>query len=213
MRLLLASSRPAPPAVELVELGGIGARVGVVANGHDLATRRVRRRVVAEELEFASGIGLAPVEFDLRRFQRRPDRLPEALAEISLLWVTGGNVFVLREVMRRSGLDAVLSDQLRRGALAYVGFSAGACVCGMTLRGLELVEDLPGGSAPNWSGLALTDFAIVPHYHSAPPLGPAVDRVVASWEDNETPYRALRDGETILVEAQSAPGSDGGGLR
>jgi hypothetical protein len=27
------------------------------------------------------------------------------------------------------------------------------------------------------------------------------------------PYRALRDGETILIEAQSAPGSDGGALR
>jgi dipeptidase E len=213
VRLLLASSRPAPPAAELVELVGIGARVGVVANGHDLATRRVRRRVVAEELEFASAIGLQPVEFDLRRFHRRPERLPEALAEIQLLWVTGGNVFVLREVMRRSGLDAILPDQLRTRALAYVGFSAGACVCGTTLRGLELVEDLPSGSAPNWTGLALTDFALVPHYRSDPPLGTAVDRVVASWEENETPYRALRDGETILVEAQSAPGSDGGGLR
>jgi dipeptidase E len=213
LRLLLASSRPAPPAAELVALVGVGARVGVVANAHDLATRRIRRRVVAEELEFASGIGLKPVEFDLRRFHRRPERLSDALAEIQLLWVTGGNVFVLREAMRRSGLDGVLPDQLRTRALAYVGFSAGACVSGTTLRGLELVEDLPGGSAPNWTGLALTDFALVPHYQSDPRLGAAIDRVVASWEESKTPYRALRDGETILIEAQSSPGSDGGALR
>jgi dipeptidase E len=213
MRLLLASSRPAPPAAELVAFVGVGARVGVVANAHDLATRRIRRRVVADELEFVAGIGLEPVEFDLRRFYRRPERLPDALADLQLLWVTGGNVFVLRETMRRSGLDGVLPGQLRAGALAYAGFSAGAGVCGATLRGLELAEDLPDGQAPNWTGLALTEFALVPHYRSDPPLGSDIDRVVASWEENGTPYRALRDGETILIDAQSPPGSDGGAVR
>jgi dipeptidase E len=89
-------------------------------------------------------------------------------------------------------------------------------VCGPTLRGLELVDEPPRGLDPIWDGLRLVDFAIVPHYRSDPPLGPEIDRAVAFWEAARTPYRTLRDGETISISGQrlsAPPARRGGALR
>jgi dipeptidase E len=211
VRLLLASSRPEAGS----ELVAADSRVAVVLNAQDRAGRRARRRALAEETDHLAGAGLAPAELDLRRYYRRRGSVSDALDDLDLLWVAGGNVFVLREAMRRSGFDAALSGRER--PLTYVGWSAGACVCGPTLRGLELVDPLPRGLKPTWEGLGLVDFALVPHYHSGPPLGAEIDRVVAFWNAQGTPHRALRDGEMIAVTAgqpsSPEPGSRGGALR
>ncbi|MEO6858581.1 MAG: Type 1 glutamine amidotransferase-like domain-containing protein [Solirubrobacteraceae bacterium] len=214
MRVFLASSRPAEPVAGLVGLIRPGARVAVVANAQDRAGRRARRRAVGDELGFLLDGGLSPFELDLRRFYRRPERLCAAMAEAEVLWVAGGNAFVLREAMGRSGLDAVLRDRLAGASLVYVGFSAGACVCGSTLRGLELVDKPPRRVKPLWDGLKLTDFAIVPHYRSGTPVSAEMERVVEYLETAGTAYRVLRDGESIVIDAQSpVSGHRGGALR
>jgi peptidase E len=69
--------------------------------------------------------------------------LDEVAAELvaDMFWATGGNAFVLRKALQRSGVDQVLDARVRAGSLAYGGSSAGACVAGSTLRGLELIDD------------------------------------------------------------------------
>jgi dipeptidase E len=169
---------------------------------------------VSEEIEHVSKVGLVPSELDLRGFDRGHAGLVAALQAADLFWVAGGNVFVLRQAMLRSGFDLALHHLER--PLTYVGWSAGACVCGPTLRGLELVDEPPRGLDPIWDGLGLVDFAIVPHYRSDPPLGLEIDQVVASWEAARAPYRALRDGETISVSGHglsASPAKRGGALR
>jgi dipeptidase E len=210
VRLLLASSRPELPA----EFAAPGSRVAVILNAQDRAGRRARRHAVGEESEHLTGAGHRPFELDLRGFDRGHSGLTAALQEADLIWVAGGNVFVLRDAMHHSGFDVALRH-LEHG-LIYAGWSAGACVCGLTLRGLELVDELPRGLEPIWEGLRLVDFAIVPHHRSEPPLGTEVERVISYWETHGTPYRALRDGETITLARQrlsSSPGSRGGALR
>lgn len=214
MRAFLASSRPAEPVAGLAGLIRPGARVAVVANAEDRAGHRARRRAVQDELAFLADGGLSPFELDLRRFYRHPERLPGAMAEAEVLWAGGGNAFVLRDAMRRSSLDAVLRDRLAEDSLLYAGFSAGACVCGSTLRGLELVDEPPGRVKPLWEGLKLTDFAIVPHYRSGTPVSAEIERVVEYLKTAGTPYRVLRDGESIVIDAQSSvSGHRGGALR
>jgi dipeptidase E len=186
----------------------------VIVNAQDRAGRRARRHAVSEEIEYVSDAGLVPSELDLRRFDRGHAGLVAALQAADLFWVAGGNVFVLRQAMLRSGFDLALHHLER--PLTYVGWSAGACVCGPTLRGLELVDEPPRGLDPIWDGLRLVDFAIVPHYRSDPPLGPEIDRAVAFWEAARTPYRTLRDGETISISGQrlsAPPARRGGALR
>ncbi len=214
MRLYLGSSRPASPPPELIALAGPGGRVAVVANAQDRARSRERRAAVAEELAFLAAGGLAAFELDLRRFYRRPERLPAALAGVDLLWVGGGNAFVLRDAMRRSSLDASLAARLSANSLAYAGWSAGACVCGPTLRGLELVDPPPPGLDPTWDGIALTDFSIVPHHRSGMPVSEEIEGVVAYLDAHGLPYRALRDGEAIVIDDQPpVSGNRGGALR
>lgn len=64
-----------------------------------------------------------------------------ALEHYDLVWLRGGNVFMLRYALRRSRADALLVDALKRDALVYAGYSAGPCVLAPSLRGLEAVDD------------------------------------------------------------------------
>ena len=144
-------------------------------------------------------VGLSAFELDLRSYYQRPGALAGALAEVDLVWITEGNVFVLRDALRRSQLDRLLTDRVGDGGLAYGGCSAGACVSGPTLRGLELVDDVSGVVCPVWDGLGLVDFCIVPHHRSADPENRAIQQVVEYFRATGLPYRALRDGQAIVV--------------
>ncbi len=115
------------------------------------------------------------------------------------MWITGGNVFVLRDALRRSQLDRLLTDRVGDGSLAYGGCSAGACVSGPTLRGLELVDDVSAVVNPVWDGLGLVDFCIAPHHRSAHPENRAIQQVVEYFRATGLPYRAVRDGQAIVV--------------
>ena len=71
--------------------------------------------------------------------------------------------------------------------------------------GLELVDDPAAvtrayGAPPVWDGLALLTEAFVPHYRSpGHPETAAIERVVARYRADGIPYRALRDGQALLI--------------
>jgi len=124
--------------------------------------------------------------------------------------VRGGNVFLLRYALFRSGAPVVLRQLLAGDALVYAGYSAGACVLSPSLRGLELVDDPAAvtgtyGSDPLWDGLALLDEAFIPHYQSpGHPETAAIDRVMARYQATGVAYRALQDGQALLVDGANA---------
>jgi dipeptidase E len=89
--------------------------------------------------------------------------------------------------------------------LVYAGYSAGACVLSPSLRGLEAVDDAGAvtrvyGSEPVRDGLGLLDEAFVPHYRSpGHPETAAIELVVARYQAAGVAYRALRDGQVLLI--------------
>src|SRR5689334_484027 len=105
MRLYLASSRPASSDRLLRRVAG-GPRIAVVLNALDNLPLFPRAAWLADELHALSTLGLQGFELDLRRHDR--GSLRSALADVDLVWATGGNVFVLRAAMSRCGLDAIL---------------------------------------------------------------------------------------------------------
>ena len=163
MRLLLSSYRLGARVHELAELAGAPARIAVVANALDNLPDHPRDSWLHEEYSALTGAGLAWHELDLRGYYGQPHKLRPALAQVDMIWATGGNVFVLRDAMRRSGLDLLLVDRLSADSLAYGGYSTGACVCGPTMRGLELVDEIGAVPEPVWDGLGFVDFSIAPH--------------------------------------------------
>lgn len=199
MRLFLASSRPGPGSRELADLVAPGARVAVVANAVDNLPDFPRPQWVDEERQMLATVGLSAFELDLRLCYQRPATLGSALKELDLVWITGGNAFVLRDALRRSHLDRLLTTRVTDGSLAYGGYSAGACVAGPTLRGLELVDDVSAVARPVWDGLGLVDFCIAPHHGSSHPEREAIQQLVDYFLDTGLTHRTLRDGEAIVV--------------
>jgi dipeptidase E len=190
----------------LVALAGAGNRRAVViANAMDDAPLAVRRASVGMELAALADLGFDAVELDLRDYFGQGQRVREELAGVSVAWLRGGNVFMLRHALHRCGADTVFRELLAGDELVYAGYSAGPCVLSPSLRGLELVDDADAvtrayGCAPMWDGLAVLAEAFVPHYRSPEhPETAAIERVVARYRADGVAHRTLRDGQVLLI--------------
>lgn len=193
-----------------MRLVGDGKRAAVIANAADawdLAGGHARESALTSDLVPLRRLGFDAHEVDLREFLGAPDRLRSRLEDVDLVWVRGGNTFVLRAQLARSGGDAVLTELLERDALVWAGYSAGACVMSPSLRGLEALDDPAEvapvcGIEPVWEGLGLIDHAIVPHYRS--PGYPAaeaalIEAVADGYRSAGVAHRTLTDDEVIVI--------------
>ena len=211
MRLYLSSFRMGDHPEHLTALvGDDDRRTVVIANAMDDAPADIRRAGVERELAALGELGFEGVELDLRDYFDDRQRLRRELAGVALAWLRGGNVFMLRHALRRSGGDAVFSDLLARDALVYAGYSAGPCVLSPSLRGLEAVDDAGAvtrtyGAEPVWAGLAVLDKAFVPHYRSpGHPETTALGLVAARYRAEGVPNLTLRDGQALVISGASA---------
>ena len=186
-------------------IGGDGRRSVVIGNAMDDAPPDIRRAGIEREVAALADLGVSAAELDLRDYAGQQGRLRQDLAGVSMAWLRGGNTFMLRHALYRSGADDVFRELLAADALVYAGYSAGACVLSPSLRGLELVDDADAvrrayGSPPMWHGLALLNEAFVPHYRSGDhPETEAIERVVTRYRAEGTAYRTLHDGQALLV--------------
>jgi dipeptidase E len=209
VRLFLASSDLSfPPrgdllAAELAELVGVGARTAVVLNALDDVADLDREARLEHERRGLESLGTAAFELDLRAHYEQPAGLSGALGGVGLVWAVGGNALALRAAMVRSGLDTLLVRLLAEDSVVYGGYSAGACVAGPALRGVDLFDDRAVGEEPVWGGLALVDFSIVPHYGSGGSEGHAFERIAAHLHGKHLAYRVLRNGQAIIVAGGS----------
>ena len=124
---------------------------------------------------------------------------------------------MLRAALALSGADRALIELLRSDAAVYGGYSAGCCVLGPSLHGVELVDDPVAveatyGTAVRWDGLSMLDYAFVPHFRSQHPESQQIEAVVAEYDRTGVAYRALRDGEVLVIDERT-PGSRGPGTR
>jgi dipeptidase E len=211
VKLYLASWRTGDSFRELVRMAGPGGRVGVIANAADFIPtdeREAYRRKVHDPIAEFREHGLDAYDLDLRAYFRRPEALLAELERTTLVWATGGNAFLLRRAMRQSGFDALAPGLIWAGRLAYGGWSAGACVAGPSLRGLELMDNpevvadgYPG--AVVWEGLGLIDAAVVPHWRSDHPEAEAAEAVAAWMSASGVPHRTLRDGDVLIQNGET----------
>ena len=205
MKMYLSSFRLGDHPEQLANLVGANKRTAVIANSRDFGTDPERRKngVIREIVDLKS-LGLEPEELDLRKYFGKPQELGIELSKHGLVWVIGGNTFILRKAFRQSGLDNWLIGQKDNNEFVYAGYSAGVCVLSPSLKGLELVDD-PNSRAEGyssetiWEGLGLIDFAFAPHYRSDHPESEAMEKVVEYYEMNGIEYKALHDAEVIVL--------------
>lgn len=149
--------------------------------------------------------GIKGKELDLRKYFGKTENLKKKLSEVGLIWVTGGNTFILRRAMKESGFDKILPELLQSNKIVYGGFSAGICVLSPTLQGIHLADepkDVPPGYNKEiiWDGLGLIDFFIVPHFQSGHEESILSDKVVEYYENRQWSYQTLVDGEALQIE-------------
>lgn len=207
MRLYLSSYRIGNYPEKLVELSREGT-VAIVSNALDFIPDEARRKYELEvydpRTEF-SALGLQTQDLDLRHYFGNPRGLKNALHGCGLVWVLGGNAFLLMRALQQSGFPEVIRDMLTADEIAYGGFSAGAVVATPTLRGIDLMDEptqLADGYSEDvvWEGMGLVDFSIVPHYRSDHPEASAAEKAVAFMKANRLPYKALSDGEVFISQ-------------
>jgi dipeptidase E len=202
VKLYLSSFRLGDHPEHLVAMLPAKARIAVVCNAIDGEEPVVREQKVIAEHRWLVELGLRPEEIDLRDFA--PEDLRPRLAGFDGMWVRGGNVFVLRAAMARSGADRILPELIGSGQLVYAGYSAGGCVLAPSLRGLELCDDVPNVDDVVWDGLGVLDEAFVPHLNSpGHPETELIEKVRDLYERTAVPYVALSDGQALVVDGET----------
>ena len=184
-------------------------RVGYVPNAFDFIGMSPENR--AKHMEFdmkeLKEIGLGVEVLDLRDYFGKKNELRLKLEQLDMVWVSGGNTFVLRQAMKLSGFDDLLKEDLMaRDHFVYGGYSAACCVLSNTLKGLQIVDDpynYPYSEIkePIWEGLGLLDYAFLPHFDSDHPESEDISKEVAFCTENNIPFKTVRDGEVVLIES------------
>ncbi len=208
MRLYLSSFRNGNQPQELLNLLGNGRNTAVIFNAQDWKPDSERAADYEQETERLKSIGLEPTEIDLRNYFGKPDGLKERLTQYDLIWVRGGNVFVLRRAFKQSGADTVIKELLEHDDIAYGGYSAGVDILQPHLHGIELVDPpdvVPNGYDPEivWECLDILPYCVAPHYKSDHPESADIDKSVAYYIENHIPFIALKDGQAIVIDGDN----------
>lgn len=185
------------------------AKAAIILNAADNSDDERRASYVASQIEELATLGIDSEELDLRNYFNRNQELKAKLSNYDLVWVVGGNSFLLIRAMKQSGFDKLIAPLVENDAIIYAGFSAGAVVATPTLRGIELVDDkdtIPEGYNKDvvWAGLHLVGKSIAPHYKSNHPESEAVDEVVKYFLENGMDYWTLNDGQALVVQDTTA---------
>ena len=204
MRLYLSSFDIGKRPEELVALARGAKRVAIILNALDNRAE-ARAKWLHGQTGKLQRLGFAVTELDLRDFFGKADALADVLKAIDLVWISGGNAFILRRAMRQSGFDRLVAAALAHDEIVYAGFSAAAVIVSASLVGLDIVDDardVPAGYDKEivWEGLGLLPCMIAVHAGSDHPESSGVRKEIAFFEANGIAYRALRDGEVLLVD-------------
>jgi dipeptidase E len=135
--------------------------VALLPNAKDYYIQRARDFKVNDLVKYMQGLGLQPEVVDLRDYDD-PLLLRDKLAGYDLVWAMGGNTYMLRYEMKRSGFDRIVRDLLDAGVV-YGGDSAGALVAGQSIAGVELADEPEFAETLVTDGLNLEPFVFLPH--------------------------------------------------
>ncbi|MBM3210370.1 hypothetical protein FJZ39_03475 [Candidatus Saccharibacteria bacterium] len=207
MKLFLSSYGFGEHAAEFCRLAGNEKKLLFIDNAKDCLMEDERALHVAEKLAELELLGFEPYELDLRNYFDKPNELWPIIEQAKVMWVSGGNTFVLRRALRYSGLDDMLRQRLKEGDFLYGGSSAGSIIMTKTLKGTERGDDpyeVPEGYKEEiiWDGLNMVYPQLVPHYKSSW-FGDEAQAMVDYFTTEGLMFETLRDGEAYIVDGGS----------
>ncbi len=143
-------------------------------NAVDFGDKERKSQNTQNQIQQLVGLGFEASELDLRNYFGKEEVLEKYLREIGLVWIHGGNAFILQRAFAQSGFRKIIKEMVVRDQIVYAGFSAAVCVITPTLHGAELVDDptiVPEGYDEkfSWDGLRLINYNVAVHYQSDHP--------------------------------------------
>jgi dipeptidase E len=194
MRIYLSSYRLGSHADVLSRVGG---RALIVMNALDGYEQRMQSW--DREVDDLARLGYQSEELDLRAYWGGSSGLVQRVAAVDLIWVVGGNAFVLARAATAARLAAALAVS---PTITYAGYSAGACLSSVDLQGIDLMDEeqrRPRGYLPDmpaWT-LQLTGTRIVPH------AGTTEAHAAATYlRERGLDFVELADGEDMIVDVR-----------
>ena len=184
--------------------------IGYIPNARDVTGADPARRATRtqNDMQALRELGLTVNLLDLRDYFGKRADLKKKLEALGAIFISGGNVFVLRQAMKLSGLDEILKELRNSTSFLYAGYSAAGCVLAPSLEGMDIVDplDTPYSEQTKilWDGLVLVDFRFIPHWQSAHHESAAIDKEIAYCQKHAIPYRAIHDGEVIIIDKVNA---------
>ena len=205
MRLYLSSYKFGNHPEELTRLARGSKKAAVIMNAVDFGDEERKRQSAKDQIQQLNKLGFEPTELDLRNYFGKPAALKKYLQGIGLVWIHGGNAFVLQRAFAQSGFGKIIQEIVLGDKIVYAGFSAAVCMVTPTLHGAELVDDpavIPEGYKKDfsWDGLGLINYNVAVHYQSNHPESADVEKEAEYYRQNNILYKTLRDGEVIVVD-------------
>lgn len=113
-----------------------------------------------------------------------------------IIYVGGGNSFLLLQEMRRSGADKIITEAVANGK-PYIGESAGAVVAGPDIGYIRDMDDAAAPSLHDLRGLGLVDFRVLPHCRG-PFLGRKAAKIARRYA-GASDLRAITNRQAVVV--------------
>lgn len=207
MKFYLSSFRLGEKSKELARMAISNNKFGYIPNAGDYTNADLDRisEVNNNDMAELRKLGLEVQLLDLKDYFGSPGKLRKKIGELGGVFVRGGNTFILRQAMRLSGFDIIFRELLERDDFIYSGYSAGVCVLAPDLKAIQLVDDptdkpYAGLQDTVWEGLGYLNYTILPHYKSNHPESAAIDKLLEYCQENDIPFKTLKDGEVIIIE-------------
>ncbi|GAA3595258.1 Type 1 glutamine amidotransferase-like domain-containing protein [Flavivirga amylovorans] len=207
MKYYLSSYKFGNQIEELKQLIPKNNKIGHINNSRDWVGSDPEKanKDQQEEITLLNETGFKAEPLDLKGYFHKTDELNEKLTSLGGIWVSGGNTFVLRMAMKLSGFDKIFEALKNRDDFLYGGYSAGICILSESLKSIEFVDDpnnfpYKGINTPIYGGLGVFNYSFMPHYDSDHFESEAIGKEIQRCIDNKWLFKALRDGDVIIVK-------------
>lgn len=135
---------------------------------------------------------------DINLTSKNSKELEEEMSDCSVIFVGGGNVFYLLQEVRKSGLDKVITNLLKK-EIIYVGSSAGSLLVGPDIEVVSTLDDiLKAPELKNYKGLNLVGFIVLPHY-GKPKNEDKYQQIMNNASVKGFKTKTLKDDEYLIV--------------
>jgi len=205
MKMYLSSYGLGSDTDELLKMLPENRKLGYIFNALDFtgADEKRKAKQVRRDIDELSRFGFDCFDLDLKEYFGKARQLQTLIDGLGAIWVSGGNVFVLRQAFKLSGFDKILLSLNEKPDFLYGAYSAGVCVLSPSLNGYHLVidpSDTPfrGLEEALWDGLGVIDYTFLPHFESGHPSSAAMNEVLKYCKEKKLSYKTARDGEVII---------------